>query len=176
MIYVLSALAGFAYGCLFCYGNHKILMNAVDSVDPVKEPRKAATKVMRAYIFRWLVSLVSLVLVIFICKLLPLHFLSTIIAAAVGLTVPSQIWHIRHDKVSNQPLATVKKEVVVDDGTSAASAPSEKPTKEATAPEQKDGDWQVWEDWNDWDTWEDDDRNSSQTQPSQKEETTPKQS
>lgn len=176
MIYVLSALAGFAYGCLFCYGNHKILMNAVDSVDPVKEPRKAATKVMRAYIFRWLVSLVSLVLVIFICKLLPLHFLSTIIAAAVGLTVPSQIWHIRHDKVSNQPPAETKGEVSSADGTSAASAPSAKPTKEAAAPEQGEGDWQAWEDWNDWDTWEEDADNASPARSAQKKDTTPKQS
>lgn len=136
MIYVISALAGFAYGCVFCLMNHKVLMHAVNKVDPSKEQQKAATEVMKAYIFRCLVSFVALILVIFICKALPLHFLTTIIAAAVGITVPGQIWHIRNDKPKvNISAAALKKDDKKADGDKWESWDS------------RDDDWDDWDDW-----------------------------
>ena len=152
MIYVLSALAGFAYGCVFCLMNHKVLMHAVNKVDPSKEQQKAATEVMKAYIFRCLVSFVALILVIFICKALPLHFITTIIAAAVGITVPGQIWHIRNDK----PKVNLSGNSVIS----------------AFKKEEKKTDGDEWESWDSWDDdWDDDDwdRKSEKKSPEQAE-------
>lgn len=143
MIYIISVLAGFAYGCLFCWFNHQVLMKAVNKVDPAENGQKAATEVMKAYVLRYVVSLLALVLVIFICKLLPLHFLTTIIAAAFGLTIPSQIWHIRHDKNTGSLWHN--------------SADSDKKwndkgsEEEAEAVKNANEGWQAWEDWDQWD-------------------------
>lgn len=153
MVYVVSVLAGFLYGCLFCYINHKVLQRAVDKVDPAKEHQKAATEVMKAYLFRYLISFVALVAVIFICKLLPLHFLSTIIAATVGITVPSQIWHITHDKNTGE----------IWHNSADADRKWQNPDAEAKKAEEDEENkgWQKWENWED-DNWRESGEKSSE--------------
>ncbi len=135
MIYVISVLAGALWGCLFCWLNHKILISSINSVDAAKEPSKSAGRIIKAYIFRYLISFAALIAVYFICKLLPLHFLSMIIAAAVGLTLPSQIWHIRHDKPEREVVCQTEDEKEND----------------AQSSEQDWGTWKHWENWDDWD-------------------------
>lgn len=138
MIYAVSALAGFAYGCLFCWFNHRILQYAVNKYNPTEQPQKSAAAVMKAYGLRYLLSFVALVLMVFIAKLLPLHFITAVVAAAIGLTLPSQIWHIKNDRAAVNT-ANGNSEFVSKSNT--ACEPEKQPPNE--------GDWQEWESWDD---------------------------
>ena len=143
MIYVLSALAGFLYGCLFCFFNHRILQYAVNKYDPTKEPQKSAAAVMKAYGLRYLLSFAALALMILIAKLLSLHFITAIIAAAIGLTLPSQIWHIKNDKDTADIWHN-------------NSQPKTEKTDEIVVKEEKSADVG----WADWESWDDDEKES----------------
>lgn len=162
MNYIISALIGFAYGCLFCWFNHRILMKAVAKTDPEMQHQKAAADVVKAYIIRYIVSLLSLVLVIFICKIVPLHFLTTIIAAAIGLTLPSQIWHVRHD--------TSNGKVWHNSGDSVEKWNDKDAAKEAEDEKAANEGWQAWEDWDKWEEPKSKEKISSDSDDLQKKE------
>ena len=100
MIYVISAAIGLVYGGIFAVINNKILINAIEKIDDSQDGQAATNAVMKTYLIRYAISVLALVAVIFICKFTPWHFISTIIATAVGLTVPGQIILRLHSRKS----------------------------------------------------------------------------
>jgi hypothetical protein len=90
---ILGLLVGAVFGVIVSFFQYKLLMWKLKKMDEKGDTSTAG--VMKIYAVRYLISILVLLVVFLTRNLLPFHFYGTLIGAAFGLTIPSQIMAIR---------------------------------------------------------------------------------
>jgi len=91
MLLLLGGLAGFLFGCLIAFLNHRMTQRFSEKTD-ADNMKKAFAKI---YILRQAMNIAALLLIYFCRNLLPVPFYYPLIGTAIGLSLPSQVLAIR---------------------------------------------------------------------------------
>ena len=90
LVIIISLLIGFAFGTIFSFFNHYLLLRAFRTMT-LEDEAKDKQIITRAYFWRYIINIVALVAVFIVRAHLPFKWEYILIGTAIGLTIPGRI-------------------------------------------------------------------------------------